>query len=79
MFSPRLIANGYIEYLTIDNNDTDTTYIDATMSIKYRFLEHFGAGLALNLVNIDGEDKKSDDEADFEYSGLLLFVAYDFH
>ncbi len=36
MFNPRLIANGYIEYLTVDNSDTDATYIDTTLSIEYR-------------------------------------------
>ncbi len=78
MFSPRLIANGYIEYLTIDTSDTDATYIDTTVSIEYRRWDRLGVGAAYNFVNIDGEDKDSDDEADFQYDGILLFLLYNF-
>ena len=78
MFSPRFIANAYVEYLTYDSGDSDATYLDTTLSLEYRLRDHFGAGLAYNLVNIDGEDKSSDDEGDFEYRGLLLFVLYNF-
>lgn len=78
LFSPRLIGNAYIEYLKVNTNDTDATYIDTTVSLEYRLRDRFGVGAAYNFVNIDGEDKDSDDEADFTYNGVLLFLIYNF-
>ena len=78
MFSPKLIANGYIEYLNVDTSDAEATYIDTTVSLEYRLRDRFGFGAAYNFVNIDGEDKDSDDEADFQYNGVLLFLLYNF-
>ena len=78
MFSPRLIGNGHVQYLTIDTSDGEGNYLDTTVSLEYRFGERLGAGLAYNIVNIDGEDKDSDDEGDIEYQGILLFLLYNF-
>ena len=48
------------------------------LSLEYRIRERTGVELAYNLVNVDGEDKGSDDAADLEYDGLLLFLFYNF-
>ena len=72
------MANAYLEYFEIDNSDVDATYIDTTISLEYRIRERTGVGLAYNLVNVDGEDKESDDSAVFDYDGLLLYVFYNF-
>ena len=78
MINPRTILNGYVEYLSISTSDGEATYLDTTASLEYRFGENLGAGLAYNFVSIDGEDKDSDDEGDFEYRGVLLFLLYNF-
>ncbi len=78
LINSRWMANAYLEYFEIDNSDVDATYIDTTISLEYRIRERTGVGLAYNLVNVDGEDKGSDDAADFDYDGLLLYVFYNF-
>ena len=78
MFNPQTILRGRAEYLTLSTSDGEATYFDTTVSLEYRFGRKFGAGLAYNFVSIDGEDKDSDDEGDFEYQGVLLFLSYKF-
>ena len=78
MFNSRTILHGRVEYLTLSTSDGEANYLDSTVSLRYRFGENLGAGLAYNFVSIDGEDKDSDDEGDFEYQGILLFVLYNF-
>ncbi len=78
LINDRWMAKAYTDYLTIDNSDVDATYLDSTVSVEYRPWERTSIGIAYNLVNIEAEDKSSDDEADFEYSGFLLYLSYTF-
>ncbi len=78
LINPRWTANAYLQYFEIDNSDFDAKYIDTTISLEYNLREGTGVGLAYNLVNVDGEDKGSDDAADFDYDGLLLYLFYKF-
>ena len=78
LINPRWTANAYLEYFHIDNSDADATYIDTTIFLEYRVRENTGIGFGYNLVNVDGEDKGSDDAGDFDYDGLLLYLFYNF-
>lgn len=78
LINSRWMANAYLEYFEIDNSDVAATYIDTTVSLDYRVRERTGIGFAYNFVNVDGEDKGSDDAVDFDYDGLLLYVFYNF-
>ena len=78
LINPRWMANAYLEYFEIDNSDVDATYIDTTISLEYRIGERTGVGVAYNLVNVDGEDKGSDDAVAFDYDGFLLYLFYNF-
>ena len=76
---PRWTLDAYAEYFTIDTSDGEGTYLDLTASASYRFGERLSAGIAYNRVDVDGEDKKSDDEGFFDYSGAVVFIEYSFN
>ena len=78
LINPRWTANAYLEYFEIDNSDAVATYVDATISLEYRVRENSGVGFGYNLVDVDGEDKSSDDSGDFDYNGLLLYYFHKF-
>ncbi len=78
LINPRWMANAYLEYFEIDNSDVDATYIDTTISLEYRIGERTCVGVAYKLVNVDGEDKGSDDAVAFDYDGFLLYLFYNF-
>ncbi len=75
----RWSIDSYLEYVEISTSDSRGDYIDFTLAAQYRFGKHLGAGLAFNVVEVEGEDKESDDEALLEYSGLLAFLTWNFH
>ena len=78
LINRRWTANAYLEYFEIDNSNADGRYIDGTVSLEYRFREKTGVGFAYNSVNVEGDDKESDDEGEFKYNGLLLYLFYKF-
>ena len=75
----RWSIDSYLEYVEISTSDSRGDYIDFTLAAQYRFGKHLGAGLAFNMVEVEGEDKKSDDEGFLDYSGLLAFLTWNFH
>jgi hypothetical protein len=78
LISPRWTTDFYFEYFEIDNSEADATYIDTTISLEYSLRGNTGVGLAYNLVNVDGEDKDSDDAGNLDYNGFLLYVTHNF-
>ncbi|MGI9206246.1 MAG: hypothetical protein ACR2Q3_19680 [Woeseiaceae bacterium] len=76
--TPRWLARAQLEYLEISIGDGEATYLDSTVSIEYHAFERIGFGLAYNFVDVEGEDKGSNDQADFAYDGLVAFVSWRF-
>lgn len=76
--SDRWTIDTYVEYLEISTSEGRAEYLDFTLAAQYQFGKNLGAGLAFNAVEVEGEDKNSDDEGFFDYSGFLAFVVWNF-
>ena len=76
---PRLTVDLYAEYFEVDNSDAEGSYLDMAIMAGYHFTESWTGGIAYARVDVEGEDKSSDDEASFDYNGALIFLEYRFN
>jgi len=64
------------EYFVIDQDDFEGELTDIRIGIEYRPFENIGFGLGYNAATIFAEDTDSDDEFDFEYDGILVYISW---
>ncbi len=64
------------EYFVINGNDFEGELTDARIGIEYRAFQKIGFGLGYNAVTIYAEDTDGDDEFDYEYDGILVYISW---
>jgi hypothetical protein len=64
------------EYFVINESDFEGELTDARIGIEYRAFQNIGFGLGYNAVTIYAEDTDGDDEFDYEYDGILVYISW---
>ena len=79
--SDRWTLRGSAEVFAYKVDDVGGNLYDVYVGADYRFAEHFAAGLAVNGVEIDIDATSKRDvtvEYEWRYSGVLLYLRFDF-
>lgn len=78
--SDRWSLRGSGEFFFIEYDDIDGSLVDIYAGLDYRVLDNLSIGLGFNSVTIDVDASQSDFEGglDWQYSGGLLFLKFDF-
>ena len=68
------------EFFFIEYDNVDGSLVDIYAGLDYRVLENLSIGLGFNSVTIDVDASQNDFEGglDWQYSGGLLFLKFDF-
>jgi hypothetical protein len=69
-------VQGSAEYFRIDLDNLEGDFVDVLVGLEYRFAKHFSAGAAYNLVRIDVEETKDDDQLKYDYDGAFLYLRW---
>ncbi len=64
------------EYFVINDDDFEGELTDIRIGIEYRPFENIGFGLGYNATTVFAEDTGSDDEFDYEYDGILVYISW---
>jgi len=60
----------------IDKDDFEGELTDIRIGMEYRPFENIGFGLGYNAATIFAEDTDSDDEFDYKYDGILVYISW---
>ena len=66
------------EYFAVKEDDFEGELTDARIGLEYRPFENIGFGLGYNAVTIFTEATDDDDEFDYEYEGILLYLSWNY-
>ena len=79
-FADRWTFRASGEFFFIEYEDIDGSLVDLYAGIDYRVIDNMSLGLAINSVTIDvsSEDAGFQGELNWQYTGGLLFLKFDF-
>ena len=66
------------EYFVVNEDDFEGELTDGSINLEYRPFENIGFGLGYNAVTIFAEDTDSNDEFDYEYNGILVYLSWNY-
>ena len=72
------LIRGRAEAFTIDQGNTEGDFYNVRLSGEYAFTEKLSIGAGYDLVTIDAENNKRNDEIDYNYDGAVIFLRWKF-
>ena len=70
------LIRGAAEAFTIDQNDIDGDFYNVRLAAEYELTKRFSVGAGYDFVRISAEQTEKNNEIDYDYDGVVVFVRW---
>jgi hypothetical protein len=76
LLSDEWLIRAAAEAFKIDHNDTDGDFYNIRLAAEYALTESISLGAGYDLVRINAENTKKNNEIDYDYDGVVVFLSW---